>query len=216
MKKWRWWRCPDSMGFFPQEKIGTLCLTDLEVGEDMHKLASHVVDSVSWNPCFFWLFLGGRPFSSKFFCRGGDLRSHPYRPQKWPPGSKNDGVFLGKWHLLLSTGADFQVAPRSFLGGHFLEWFFVVGEDWLEDFWKGVEAEITTLVIYWDLLKSWSAVGKYMSLCYVTCFPVLCLAGPKLFIFLWGVVLLHALWKAWRLFEWTGNSCRFFGPEEDI
>ena len=24
----------------------------LEVGEDMHKLASHVVDSVSWNPVF--------------------------------------------------------------------------------------------------------------------------------------------------------------------
>lgn len=101
----------------------------LEVGEDMHKLASHVVDSVSWNPCFFWLFLGGRPFISKFFV--GEVISGPIpiadRPQKWPPGSKNDGVFLGKWHLLLITGADFQVALRSFFGGHFFGVIFCCG-----------------------------------------------------------------------------------------
>lgn len=49
----------------------------LEVGEDMHKLASHVVDSVSWS----------KVLSSKSG-RGGDLRSYPYRPQQmtnWTP-----------------------------------------------------------------------------------------------------------------------------------
>ena len=155
----------------------------LEVGEDMHKLASHVVDSVSWNPCFFGCSLGVVRSAPSFFV--GEVISGPIPHNKWTAGPPKWWGFLGKWHLLLITGADFQVAPRfvflgSLFGVHFLLW----GKIRLKIFGKELK-----LVIYWDLLKSWSTVGKSMSLCYVTCFPVLCLAGPKLFIFLWGVVL---------------------------